>query len=394
MLEVKSTKETELEETSKKVVNKIFLIGNGFDLSLNLKTRYEDFLLWYFKRFISKCFINPVRHTKSRGLLYNYHDDELFTYYNKDYREFDAKFLADFENLPYPKIKEFILNNPHRFIRNFNSPLFESIFDNSIRGWVDIEKIYYDLLNIERKKGETSKIEKLNNDLKIITGLLKEYLLTIDCSISNKNEIANSYIHQFISKVKSEDVIDDQPEKSIITEKILFLNFNYTSALSNIINFIPAYSQGEFTHSNCSLNHIHGRIDYDNDDLIFGYGDEMDKDYKEIEDLNDNHYLENFKSFKYNHYPNYRDLLRFVNSNPYQVSIYGHSCGLSDRVMLNEIFEHDNCKSIKIYYYNKQEFVDKNMEISRHFNSNKLMRQRIVDFNENDKIPQVEITNE
>lgn len=25
----------------------------------------------------------------------------------------------------------------------------------------------------------------------------------------------------------------------------------------------------------------------------------------------------------------------------------GHSCGLSDRTMLKEIFEHDNCKSIK-----------------------------------------------
>lgn len=389
----KSTKETKLAEASEKVINKIFLIGNGFDLSLRLNTRYEDFLLWYFRRFISNCFINPKRQTKSRT-LYHYNEDELFIFYSEVSYSFQAKFITDFNNKKYSEIIEFISNNKRGFKPIFKSSLLESILDNSINGWVDIEKSYYELLKKEKKKDEKSEVKELNNDLRIITGLLKEYLLSIDYSITTKKEIADWYIHQFISKVKPEDVIDDQPDKPIITEKILFLNFNYTPSLFNIIKFIPAYSQGEFTQSNYRLNHIHGKVDDDNDDLIFGYGDEMDKDYKEIEDLNDNRYLESFKSFKYNHYPDYRDLLRFVNSNPYQVSVYGHSCGLSDRVMLNEIFEHDNCKSIKIYYYNKQEFIDKNMEISRHFNSNKLMRQRIVDFNENDKIPQIEITPE
>ncbi|MDP3354056.1 MAG: hypothetical protein Q8S44_09990, partial [Flavobacteriaceae bacterium] len=92
---------------------------------------------------------------------------------------------------------------------------------------------------------------------------------------------------------------------------------------------------------------------------------------------------------------NYRKLLSFLNSNYYQVCIYGHSCGLSDRVMLNEIFEHENCKSIKIYFYeyedgsNGNDFSNKNMDISRHFNSNKLMRQKIVEFNPKNKIPQI-----
>ena len=47
------------------------------------------------------------------------------------------------------------------------------------------------------------------------------------------------------------------------------------------------------------------------------------------------------RTFKYSKNGNYRDLLRFLNSNDFQVCVYGHSCGLSDRVMLNEIFEHD-----------------------------------------------------
>jgi len=85
--------------------------------------------------------------------------------------------------------------------------------------------------------------------------------------------------------------------------------------------------------------------------------------------------------------------MKFLSSMEYQVCVYGHSCGLSDRLMLNEIFEHDNCKSIKIYFYeNKKgenDFINKTMEVSRHFNSNQLMRKKIVDFNSNNKIPQI-----
>jgi hypothetical protein len=60
--------------------------------------------------------------------------------------------------------------------------------------------------------------------------------------------------------------------------------------------------------------------------------------------------------------------------------------------MLNEIFEHENCRSIKIYFYKDKEgnndFTTKTMNISRHFNSNKLMRQKIVEFNPENEIPQ------
>ncbi|MFI8379192.1 hypothetical protein [Leeuwenhoekiella sp. NPDC079379] len=61
--------------------------------------------------------------------------------------------------------------------------------------------------------------------------------------------------------------------------------------------------------------------------------------------------------------------------------------------MLNEVFEHKNCKSIKIYFYEDEygnnDFTTKAMDISRHFNSNKLMREKIVEFNAANKIPQV-----
>lgn len=64
----------------------------------------------------------------------------------------------------------------------------------------------------------------------------------------------------------------------------------------------------------------------------------------------------------------------------------GHSCGLSDRVLLNSVFENENCKSIKIYYYQKSkeanDYFEKVLDISRHFKpeSKNEMRLKIVPF--------------
>jgi hypothetical protein len=77
----------------------------------------------------------------------------------------------------------------------------------------------------------------------------------------------------------------------------------------------------------------------------------MDDDYKVIENLGNNEYLKNFKSFQYLQNSNYNDLL-FVDSKRFQVLIMGYSCGLSDRTLLNTIFEH-NCRSIRFYYETK-----------------------------------------
>jgi len=69
---------------------------------------------------------------------------------------------------------------------------------------------------------------------------------------------------------------------------------------------------------------------------------------------------------------------------------------LSDRLLLNEVFEHENCKSIKIYFYEnekgKNDYTTKTMDISRHFTSNKDMRRKIVNINSENKIPQQKLT--
>ncbi len=70
-----------------------------------------------------------------------------------------------------------------------------------------------------------------------------------------------------------------------------------------------------------------------------------------IKEIGDNAYLANIKSILYSESRRYRELLDTMEQAPYQVCIMGHSCGISDRTLLNTLLTHHNCISIKPYYY-------------------------------------------
>ena len=151
----------------------------------------------------------------------------------------------------------------------------------------------------------------------------------------------------------------------------MLLNFNYTHTAD-------LYCKKGWIFT---VNQIHGDLNNPNS-VIFGYGDELDNDYRTIVNKNENKFLDNIKSIKYLEAENYRKLLSFIESEPYQIVIMGHSCGNSDRTLLNTLFEHKNCVSIKPYYYKIDENNDKYIEliqnISRNFTDMKLMRDRVV----------------
>ena len=46
----------EPEETKKKKLNRLVILGNGFDLSLGMKTSYKDFLYDYLRNTLVKIY--------------------------------------------------------------------------------------------------------------------------------------------------------------------------------------------------------------------------------------------------------------------------------------------------------------------------------------------------
>lgn len=169
------------------------------------------------------------------------------------------------------------------------------------------------------------------------------------------------------------------PYASLLPNDIILLNFNYTKIADNYFD---------------NVIHIHGNLN-DKGSIIFGYGDELDVKYKEIEDLNDNECLKKVKSVKYLERDKYRRLLSFLELELFQVYVMGHSCGNSDRTLLNTIFEHKNCVSIKPFYYEKPDGTDNFTEIvqniTRNFNDKKLLRDRVVNKTQCRELPQSKV---
>jgi hypothetical protein len=325
-------------------MNRLIIIGNGFDLAHGLKTKYSDFLLWY----INKAVKN------SRSFRF---EDKLINLNSGGYKldEFDS--LRSFnealkDNFMSLKIKNCLFERIIRFTSDTN--------------WVDIEYEYYNQIidlykSIERHNmgindGAGKKVIEINNCLSLIKSELVEYLNTLILNTINKT-------------------IEQRLHDELITnssDEVMLLIFNYTNTIESYIKSLNI--------KKVQVNYIHGQLSNVENPIIFGYGDEMDEYYSKIERLNINEFLINFKSFSYFKTSNYLNLNNFLNRGIFKASLMGHSCGISDRVLLNNIFCHSNCRLIQIYYHQKSkdenDFFEKTQEISRHFPLDQKSRMR------------------
>jgi hypothetical protein len=376
-------------------INKLVVIGNGFDLSLGLKTKYQDFLLWLFESSLIKALDEKLKkipvsidkqYSSHIGMrVKGFHENELLVLWiNPEYQFNEIELREKNNDLQY--YISCVKKSGHLRII-IKSELLNKCIDSTVQNWVDIEACYFELLKKalynymtyleneirfteqERPKMRNqhkNKVSKLNLELIKIGEKLKEYLKHASLLVP-KDKSITKHVEIFEKNV-------NDGTYGFFNHQVCLLNFNYTHTVSKLCE-----------ESSFIINHIHGALD---EEIIFGYGDEMDKAYKEMEELNENSFFEHIKSFGYFRNDRYRQLLGFMASGKFQVGIYGHSCGLSDRVLLNEIFEHENCHSIRVYHMGYTDYINKTMEISRHFNSNKLLRNRILPYNPEDFIPQ------
>jgi hypothetical protein len=335
-------------------VRDIYILGNGFDLAHKLKTTYNDFLNDYFRKTLwhkyslSKNYAQNHNNLKLTLGTVQIIEKELF---QLDYKEI----ISSLKKLDNHKIE-------------YVNPFLEHLVESSNNRWVDIEMEYYNLLKLFINKNRVDQAKRMVQGLKDIKNTLRDYLL--------------HEVEPTIDSIRTDLPFSDffrAPRGSRI--KPLLINFNYTSTASKYVNEEEIIS-------------IHGNVNKTNpdkgQDIIFGFGDERDNFYQQLEDMNENMLLDNSKSFGYFSTTSYQNLVAQLNSTDYKCHIIGHSCGLSDRTLLSMIFEHDNCKKIQIHYYEKYEdhFI-KTQEISRHFKDKIKMRFKIVPFEKSTPCPQI-----
>lgn len=418
-------------------MNRLVIVGNGFDLAHGLPTSYKDFINNYWSslklryeeqlikdityvnpEFFKVLSINPIK--KFDDLILNLRE------YCQEYGYFfDEKNIVarDKRTSGFKEIFKF----ENHFFKQLNQAL-------NIDKWVDIENEYYSELKRISKRSDLDfgiKIERaktLNKEFEIIKLLLSDYLCNNveredshnyepDDAFSLLNlfkvdymDLRNNPNSKFLKeyrKIDHQHLVEKDEElyeflndekQGVAASRIglsypttLFLNFNYTNTVNyyngKILNYKSGYAQ---------IIHIHGQLPlFDckkGADICFGFGDEIDEDYDYIQNLDTNVFLENFKSFFYSQNFFYRDLLDYLDSGKYQVFIMGHSCGLSDRTLLSTIFEHANCRSIKVFYHLRKDgsdnFKEISQNISRHFKDKKLMREILVNKTHSTPFPQ------
>ena len=371
-------------------MNRLVIIGNGFDMAHGLKTSYMDFINWYWDQRVNAFVGNTTKVSEDILCKLQIKGNEDISCWNvfAFQNSFFFKDIYHKERYSGFEIIQEIRQHPKVFSVEC-CPFFETILQSiETKGWVDIENDYYQTLknNIDSPRCDYNIIE-LNKQLAFLQGKLVEYLNTIGTS-ELKNDLNGEIVENFnpadfstegkkraLRSIGLENYeFKELPNNSYKRQKlhpihIMVLSFNYTDTARKYIA------------PNIIHNYIHGDLEHP-ENIIFGYGDELDKNYQDILDKNNNEFLRNVKSVKYLETRHYHELLEFLLSAPFQVLIMGHSCGNSDRTLLNTVFEHENCVSIKPFYHKWDDGRDNYLElvqnISRNFTNMKLFRDRVV----------------
>ena len=468
-------------------INRLIIIGNGFDLAHGMKTKYKDFVNGYLRQRI-ESFDEKDSEDLLIKIKYKYKEDAKKQSHRllKDYRQYLKLKELNIEsrvdgslqpeeimllNILYGKLhpqeqneekNEFTEEEVQEILNDCTeeeeneihltqgiiqliekqgeysvkySPFFKKVYDTiENKNWVDIEYAYYEYLcdicnKPEFSKEEVSKeIDELNEEMKFITKKLVEYLKGEDGGFVenyirigedklckkirhkmmmplSKQEIAykslkqwDSFVEEKYSIVRKEDdaetfsqykqdngelniewLMEEQYPEELRPDEILILNFNYTSLAAAYHARITDDLKYKTNKGTAYLNQIHGSLD-GKEEIIFGYGNTQDENFPKLKQ-NDK-FLENIKPMRYRTSFLYPHVVKFIGDAPFQVCIMGHSCGESDRTLLRDIFQHENCVSIKPYYWeqskDKNNYKEIYNNICRCFDDDGLIGTKIV----------------
>lgn len=371
-------------------MNRLVIIGNGFDMAHGLKTSYMDFINWYWDQRVTSFVGNTTKVSEDILCTLAITDNADFGCWNA-FAYGNSYFFKDIlhkERYSGSEVVQCIKSNPQDFALEC-TPFFKTILQSiETKGWVDIENDYYQLLkdNIDKPHCNYT-IDELNKQLLYLQTKLVKYLGTQKVTEHkadfqdaikenfNPEDFSTEWKKKALASMGLEyDSLSEvqkvpHKRKKLAPQHIMLLSFNYTDTAK------------KYTDANIIYNYIHGELGQP-ENIIFGYGDELDKNFHDLLDKNDNGLLRNVKSVKYLETRHYRELLNFLTSAPFQVLIMGHSCGISDRTLLNTIFEHKNCVCIKPFYHKWDDDRDNYLElvqnIYRNFTDMKLFRDRVV----------------
>ncbi|MDN3643751.1 AbiH family protein [Lutimonas halocynthiae] len=351
--------------------NYVLLIGNGFDIAHGHETSYLDFADYLLIQLSQRIFThlsgalasNPYFDDRAninlRHIALNKRNDV-----NQDFQDLFEAFLksetANSHKYIHEVLIEKYLDKLQLILANkFMAGLFRN--RSSSNNWFDIENMYFK--NVKdialRKPYQNQRLKNLNKDFNDLKTELSDYL-------NNQNYSVNKEIHSYFGTLA----------KSI--DSLTIINFNYTPTLDNYQKLFPV---------DCEIFNIHGTLKKGN--IIFGYGNDQNDEYRRILELEEDEPLKNFKTFEYLRDGVYSSLLeRIGNFSDYEVYVIGHSLALTDKTILEEVFSRKECSSINLLkrtdLKNESNKIIENFKklsyaVARVIEDDKIVRKIIVD---------------
>ena len=172
-------------------MNRLVIIGNGFDLAHGLKTSYGDFINYYINNMVSIFNKNHLYEDNLISLEYHsasFQNVKTHSLLNFDFEDIDNSFKN------YKKL----MHQPKNIKCKVKSKLFSKIISHSACNWVDIEKLYFDCLKTCKINNNfiVDEVNKLNTEL----SFLKQELIKYLTKVTTKEIVASEDI---VSQLKS-----------------------------------------------------------------------------------------------------------------------------------------------------------------------------------------------
>ena len=193
-------------------MNRLIIIGNGFDKAHGLETSYPEFMNWYWDTWRSKLAKSGKKIEKDALCSFKLKVDLAGWYLVWGYH-----YCIDIWSLDGIKLRDFLESD--KYGCEFSQSGFLRDINDSVesKGWVDIEEEYYRILKSILAGKNTIDIdywnhpEKLNDELSELTRYLTDYLTEIQNSRGNiKND---EIVKIFYGPVLQDDIsISNQKE--------------------------------------------------------------------------------------------------------------------------------------------------------------------------------------
>ncbi|WP_461629886.1 AbiH family protein [Labilibaculum euxinus] len=238
------------------------------------------------------------------------------------------------------KYSDFIhdmITNPQKYnfdrISDINNKILEVLLNCQKDLWSDIECIYFDILTNLHNSSYMRKTYNIASDYTNVVELNQDF-----------NEI-KKWLCQYLKEEEAKFIFTENYDlffDNLNKKDSVILNFNYTKTVREYI---------KNRNLDIDLIHIHGELSNSKNPIIFGFAAGNDES-KELLNKNDNNYVRNIKKFNYLYTNNEEKLKAHLEeSQEFNVYVLGHSCGISDKLILSQVFNSKGIYKIYPFYF-------------------------------------------